>query len=136
MKLTIILAILTKSVYSFPNGAPESVCFTLTPGHGSPPQEMPSQVTIQVETNVVIRGDSIQITISSPKEFRGFLIQPRTVVQPPQAFGTFEENAQVKTLNCLGRLQNTATHTVSTPRFNQTVTWNSGDDFLGAIRFQ
>jgi Reeler domain len=137
MKLVVIFAFLLIAKSSaFPNGAPESACFTLSPNHGTVEQDTWSPVFIEIDSNVVIRGNSVQIKISSSREFKGFLIQPRTIVQPFQVFGNFEETSEVKTLNCLGRFSNTATHTSPTPRFNQTFTWNSGNDFLGAIRFQ
>lgn len=139
IKLVCLLIIASfASTLAFPNGAPESICFTKLPDHGSLPQTSASPVRIVVSRNRVRPGDTIFIRIESINpafEFRGFMMQTRNVVAPNSALGTVVQNtaAGYQVINCSG--PTTATHIDAAPRNTQTITWTA-PQFTGGIRAQ
>lgn len=134
----LIVIVLIAAALAFPDGAPESVCTTKLPDHGSLPQLSASPVRVLVSRNRIRPGDTITITIESINpafQFRGFMLQTRNVVAPNNALGTVVQNAAAgyQIVSCSG--PTTATHVNSSPRNVQTITWTA-PQFTGGVRAQ
>lgn len=133
-----VLIVSLSATLAFPDGAPESVCTTKLPNHGSLPQISAAPVRILLSRSSIRPGDTITITIESINPsfvFRGFMLQPRNVVSPNNALGTVVPNsaAGYQIVNCSG--PTTATHINNSPRNVQTVTWTA-PQFTGGVRAQ
>lgn len=99
---------------AFPDGAPVAACFTLSPNHGvNQPQGGQPQVRMVISNTRIRPGDTITIRIESTGnfQFRGFLIQPRTIAAPSNPTGVMAAgNADAQVINCSGLTTGTHTH--------------------------
>ncbi|XP_059610036.1 putative ferric-chelate reductase 1 homolog isoform X2 [Phlebotomus argentipes] len=137
---TVLLVILHLS-QPLPNGAPESVCFTLMPFHGGgiPPQNDVSPFDIQTTASTVGQGQTLLVEIeglTSELKFGGFMLQARSVTPPYAVVGRFNPTSDglVKLINCNGQ-DNTITHVSPSGKSRISVEWEAPQDYLGPVVF-
>ena len=140
MKVLVVLCFLIASAAANSFGAPISACTTLTPQHGFNllPQTSPLPVRIILSKTKILPGESIYITIESINpafEFRGFLVQPRSVVAPHSPVGIMEwvNPDCYSRLDCNGLTS--ATHVRRHARNTETFVWTAPKE-SGGIRVQ
>lgn len=109
---------------AYPDGAPESSCFTMHPNHGSQMQTSAPPFLILITRLEAQGGDSITVTIQGRDTYRGFMVQFRNVVSPYAPVGTVVRNDGhgVRPMTCSGG-PTTATHINNVPRAIQLVHW-------------
>lgn len=131
-------AVAFQSSFARPNGAPETACQTLRPGHPDPPQSTPAPYVLVPSALTVNRGQQIQVTIrTQATTIGGFIIQAREVRTPTRIIGQFVSTAddRVRLMQCAGVLGSSATHTSPAPKNNLPITWRAPTDFTGRVFF-
>lgn len=139
----IIFAVLVlfKSSHQHSRGAPESRCETLAPSHGGiGSQESPSIFDIIPSVDMIRPGDKMSVEIRSnaaDRSFRGFLLQARTLTEPFQIVGQFQEQqpTSVEFRDCSG-LRTAITHNTNEQFTSRTFEWMAPTEFEGSVRFQ
>lgn len=141
LSIALVLSALIGPTITLPNGAPESVCYTMLPFHGGgiPPLTTASPFRITPVTSVVGSGQELQIEIESfPANvvFKGFMIQARNRFPPNEVLGHFEQTDEsaVKLINCGGE-SNTATHTNTQTKKDLALEWIAPANFKGEVVF-
>lgn len=140
--LAVLCTVLTPSS-TLPDGAPVSVCQTLLPFHGGgiAPMTTASPFKIVPRQSSIEQGQTMIIAIeSTPPEltFGGYMIHARVNNQPYQVVGRFAPSSVgglVKLIDCDGS-ENTATHSIPSPKSNFELTWQAPSDFLGEVVFK
>lgn len=124
---------------AFRSGAPVRACTTLTPNHSADPQTSPSPVRVVFSNKKVRPGETIYITLESINpsfQFRGYLIQPRSVVYPNNPVGTMQRVNPLcyAVIDCSG--PTSATHAgFRRPMTSETVMWTAPLETVG-VRVQ
>lgn len=136
-----LLGTLIPTTTSYPSGAPESVCDTLTPFHGGgiPPQQGVAPYRIIPSAQSIAQGQTLRLEITgNPPElaFGGFMAHARSTVPPYQVVGRFAPSADglTKLTDCGGQ-ENTVTHTSPSPKKALGIEWQAPSDFVGEIIF-
>lgn len=140
--LAVLCTLLTPSS-TLPDGAPVSVCTTMLPFHGGgiAPMTTASPFKISIAQTKVSQGQTIIVAIeSTPPEltFGGYMIHARARNGANQVVGRFAPSSVgglVKLIDCDGT-ENTATHSIPTPKSNFELTWQAPNDFLGEVVFK
>lgn len=129
-------------IQPLPQGAPESVCNTMTPFHGGGIPALTTTPPFRIKTSAtaVGQGQTLRVEIESiPSElsFGGFMIHARSTSPPFKVVGRFAPSADgvVKLINCDG-VENTATHVNPSPKRDLGLEWQAPTDFLGEIVFK
>lgn len=125
--------------WTFSSGAGLSACETMTPNHGlNQPQISLSPVTITLSTQNVRQGEFLTVTLEGQDgfEFRGFMIQLRTLTEELNVVGRFEIKEGMRTVFCSFPQDSVATHTSATPRTKIELTWQAPTTFVGIANFQ
>uniref|UniRef100_A0A1L8E3J5 Putative reeler domain protein n=1 Tax=Nyssomyia neivai TaxID=330878 RepID=A0A1L8E3J5_9DIPT len=124
-----------------PNGAPESVCFTLLPFHGGgiAPQTNVAPFSFQPSASVIGQGQTLRVEIeglTSELTFGGFMLQARSVAPPYGVIGRFNPTSDglVKLINCNGQ-DNTITHVSPQAKTRISVEWEAPQDYVGPVVF-
>ncbi|CAG2173904.1 unnamed protein product [Oppiella nova] len=123
------------SVVSWPSGAPESVCNSLTPSHG----ESQARGADQSPYNLVQShqdyngGDRIKVTLNAPQgySFRGLIVQaydPHTNA----VIGKFEAGKGLKTIDSCSAV----THTDRRGKRSATLVWTAPNSGRGNVAFR
>lgn len=135
--LLLSLIVLADRAFTFPDGAPTAACFTMSPNHGpNSPQSGSPQVQMVISSTRIRPGDTITIRIerTGSFQFRGFMIQPRTVAAPSNPIGTMAAgDANGRIINCSG--QTTGTHTNRELKTLAIVHWTAPNTSTG-VRLQ
>ncbi|CAG5118787.1 unnamed protein product [Candidula unifasciata] len=118
----VVLLVLTRGVNSFGSGAPESVCESLMPSHGVPPQQSPSPYQVTTSNTFVTKGGQTSVTLSGSLPFIGFFI--RVIQNDKYIGGTFQQNDLGK-LRCSNQGM---THSSSDPKFKLVAVWTAPAD--------
>ena len=100
IRVAFVIVIFHKSL-CHRNGAPASVCESMSPSHGSLPQTGPSPYKIKITKAFYMPGENVRVSIeSSSDNIKGYLIQARQVGRNA-AIGTFATlPANGKYVNC------------------------------------
>lgn len=121
---------------SYPSGAPESACITMTPSHGVPPQNTSSPYVIQFSSSNFSIDSNFTVTITSKDgntTFEGFLVEVFTEQSEPNQFKESEfkvpENAHT---TCNGG----ATHSNADPKHIIELQWQPTTSFTGKVKFR
>lgn len=142
-KNLIVFAVLVffKSSHQHSHGAPFSRCETLAPSHqGIGSQDFPSIFDIIPSVDMIRPGDKMSVEIRSSaadRSFRGFILQARTLTNPFQIVGQFQEQqpSSVVFRDCSG-LRTTITHSSNEQFPSRTFEWMAPSEFEGSVRFQ
>jgi len=140
----VILSICVKFVVSFPDGAPEQACETLTPIHGlNQPRPEENPVDLLLESNVIQAGELTSIalrarndTMFGPLLFRGFIVQARILDQnlnvTGRVVGTFELSDGVRHVPCPQFGPNSVvTHTINSEKAYIRLLWRAPTNVIG-----
>lgn len=135
--LAAILAVITvDSAWGYGSGAPNTVCGTMTPGHGVE-QATANSYTITLAGATTYReGQQIEVTING--QFQGLLLQARKADgSSTTPYGTFVVNPanNVKTISCNQVNDNSVTHASTAPKNNLVVTWTAPSSDVGDLQF-
>ncbi|CAH1388792.1 unnamed protein product [Nezara viridula] len=122
------------AVRAFPTGVPPSVCESMMPGHGVPPQTSPSPYDIIIEKTNLQRGQSTKITIKGQKDatFRGIFVQARGDKDTPIGRFTVSDN-DGKLLDCGEGEENAVSHINASDKKEITVVWTAPKDYKGEV---
>ncbi|XP_015793482.1 putative defense protein 3 [Tetranychus urticae] len=112
---------------SWPSGAPENACNTLSPGHGANRPKSPSSspfVIIQSHSDYKT-GDSVQVMVKAPEglSFRGMMVQaydPST----GQTIGKWQEGRGLKMINSCSAVS----HSDRRGKRSATLVWDAPED--------
>ncbi|ODM96838.1 putative ferric-chelate reductase 1 [Orchesella cincta] len=132
LAFTLVHAIST--VNGFGGGAPNGVCKTMLPGHGSSPQTGPNPYKVEISKSSLMGQEVMDITISSKTgsdDFVGFLLQVRKPGDNNKAYGSFNEvieNDLGQTLECFDIANSGVTHKNNKPKKSITVQWTAPND--------
>ncbi|XP_055698466.1 putative ferric-chelate reductase 1 homolog isoform X2 [Phlebotomus papatasi] len=139
--LCAVLSSFLQLSHPLPNGAPETVCFTLMPFHGGgiPPQNDISPFEVQPTVNVIGQGQTLVVEIEgiTPElKFGGFMLHARSVTPPYSVVGRFNPTSDglVKLISCNGQ-DNTVTHVSPQGKSRIAVEWEAPLDYLGPVVF-
>ncbi|XP_025833024.1 putative defense protein Hdd11 [Agrilus planipennis] len=124
--LSVLVIMAIASINAHPGGAPPETCEDMVPKHGVEPQKSKFPYTVEVSKPTITRGDTIDITISGDKEFKGYLLQVRD--NKNKAVGTFiipDTDQLSKVLTCHGNKNSSATHKNTKAKKNLTLKWKS-----------
>lgn len=137
--IILVFIVLFRSSWSSPNGAPESQCQTMTPGHGVAPQETPSPFVVLPEATIVGQGQMLQMmllpSVSTHTDFKGFMIQARTDLDKIVGQFDVDKNVLAIALNC-DSVNSTATHSSRVSKRTMVLEWKAPEDFVGKVHFQ
>lgn len=142
-KIFIVFAVLVlfKSSHQHSHGAPASRCETLAPSHqGLGSQAFPSIFDIIPSVDMIRPGDKMSVEIRSSvpdRSFRGFLLQARTLTNPFEIVGQFQEQQPTSVVfrDCSG-LRTAITHSDNGQFTSRTFEWMAPTEFEGSVRFQ
>ena len=135
----ILLISLIKQCLSFPNGAPEDACDTLTPGHRRfRPQLSVPPFKLWADKTTVEGGDRVRLTLAAlgTTPFRGFIIQARDAAMQGIRVGFFRPAEGLRTMNCGDGFRNSVTHNSSLDKRTVSVFWTAPEDFQGEVFFR
>lgn len=134
----VIFSLCLKVVLTFPDGAPEAACETLTPVHGlNQPNPMDNPIEIIPEFSHIHAGDLMSVdlrvrndTIFGPLQFRGFIIQAR--IDDPnmgvagRVVGSWELSEGARHVPCTAFPPNSvATHTSNSDKTFVRLLWRA-----------
>ncbi|XP_071445246.1 putative ferric-chelate reductase 1 homolog [Hetaerina americana] len=133
-------------VDGFSMGAPESVCFSLVPGHKAQAQTTPSPFTLALaspkSSNKTTAGDSkdrvIRVRLSSPHRipFKGYIVRAEAYgTNVPIGSFTFEDPSKSKAMSCGKGIANAATHPDSKLKYFVDLDWHAPEDYSGIVLF-
>jgi len=132
----LLLGVFVGQVLSYPNEVPatDSVCRTMTPGHGPRPKDGPSVYKITPQVTSVPHDGILEVELKGEKDFRGFYVQARNANGEP--IGTFiPKDANTKVHNCFGGKNNGIFHGSRGTRNNVVVSWKPPKDYSGNVNF-
>lgn len=91
-------------VQAHPEGAPTSVCSSMSPSHdGSEAQTSPFPYEINFADKPIKSGESITVTIKGRTEnnnFKGIMVQARVDEAPVGTFDVSASSDSLQTMNC------------------------------------
>ncbi|XP_048414669.1 reelin domain-containing protein 1-like [Stegostoma tigrinum] len=120
----------------FSHGASTSACTDMKPKHiGAHPQDSSSKfITVYTDKTTYLPVEKVQVTIRSTRDFMGFLMQARRVVDD-QVAGTFILiSSGSKLLKC-SEYGDTVTHSDKSLKRNLSFIWKAPGQFTGDIKF-
>lgn len=125
---------------AFPEGGGTSACETLQPNHPPhEPQVTDVPVDVNLSTQSLVQGEIMTITIEARGgfEFRGFMIQARTLTEELEVLGEFDFLGNARNVVCESLPPNSvATHSQPTPKTMIQLNWRAPFNFVGIINFQ
>ncbi|XP_054285233.1 putative defense protein [Macrosteles quadrilineatus] len=133
-----LLSLLFLSVRSYPSGAPPDVCETLDPsaGHGGKPMKTALPYHLMTDVRKVDSNGHVffRIRAKPPATFQGFMVQ---VIgeREGKPVGTFTDMDDVKTMECFGKPDNTATHIDNSAKEEVVLRWVPDNDYSGRVFF-
>lgn len=139
--LTIVAVCLTTAL---PDGAPTSVCETLTPSHGGiPGRATASPFSLRTEATAVHQGEKLTVYIDAqPPElmFGGFMLHALNADGLTEVIGSFVPIAgdtETKYITCGSIADSTVTHTHSQPKSaGKAFEWLAPANFVGDVVFR
>uniref|UniRef100_A0A1B6D1X6 Reelin domain-containing protein n=1 Tax=Clastoptera arizonana TaxID=38151 RepID=A0A1B6D1X6_9HEMI len=122
-----------------PDGAHERACATLNPGHEFvEPQKTTLPYDLLIDEKRPYIDHKLTFTIyslSNTTQVGGFMVQARDI-DFKEILGTFvPTEGSVRVMDCLGGVNNTATHIDSSPKEHVSMVWLPPDGFKGQFRF-
>ncbi|XP_078395994.1 reeler domain containing 1 [Cetorhinus maximus] len=120
----------------FSHGASTSACADMKPKHISahPQDPRSSFITVYTDKSTYLPGDKVLVTVRSTRDFMGFLMQARRVVDDRVA-GTFIFiSSGSKLLKC-SEDGDTVTHSDKSLKRNLSFVWKAPDQLTGDIKF-
>jgi len=136
--LPLLLVSLLEPTDSYSQGAPESQCRSLAPGHGLTPKDNSnSPFSIKLNSTQVASGVSTEIELThdgSDARFKGYMIQARKDSDDSVigAFETVSDDAQY--INCGSVSHSSVTHSGGKTKESIRVKWKSPSDFTGKVK--
>ncbi|XP_070612751.1 reelin domain-containing protein 1 [Erythrolamprus reginae] len=126
---------LVSYTYAFSHGASLSACSDMRPKHIRANLQNPQNNYITIHTNTSFSpGDKVPVTIRSSRDFMGFMLQARRVLND-QIAGTFVYIPPgSKLLSCFED-GDTVTHSDKSLKRNLSFVWKAPDQPIGNIRF-
>lgn len=126
---------------SRPDGAPDSACQSLMPGHNTTQQFTTAPFSVNTMNLVIEQGEVLQLKINSrfaDQPIGGFIIQARNVNATDKIVGRFLPSADgiYKLMNCTGGLENSATHVSPAPKDSIELLWEAPGHFIGSVFFK
>ncbi|XP_060635598.2 reelin domain-containing protein 1 [Anolis sagrei] len=119
----------------FSHGASLSACTDMRPKHIRAHLQNPQNKYITIHTNMsFFPGDKVPVTVRSTRDFMGFMLQARRVLND-QIAGTFVYiPPSSKLLTCFEE-GDTVTHSDKSLKRNLSFVWKAPDQPIGDIRF-
>ncbi|CAL1530743.1 unnamed protein product [Lymnaea stagnalis] len=121
----------------YSDGAPETACASMTPGHGSSTATGQAPYQLSLNKNTYNPGDVIEVTLSgnNNETFAGFLIAARRVTGETDNAGTFSPIPNTHTA-CPGVSGNAVTHSSAAPKSSVTFKWTAPSFTQGDLVFK
>jgi len=128
-----------KNVAGFSMGAPDSACAQMTPGHAHESQTSSPPANFTMSKTTVQPGEMIEIELAAldNTQFKGFIIQARSVKQKDQQVGSFVVSGNDASYMTCGRgIHNSITHRKSNGKSSVKAQWRAPTDFEGDVVFR
>jgi len=140
-QLLVTVAILSKidRTSSFSMGAPDSACVGMTPGHAHESQTGLPPANLTLTSYIVLPGKmiGIELVATDNSQFKGFIIQARSVKQKDQQIGSFVVSGDDASYMTCGRgIHNSITHRKSNGKSSVKAQWRAPSDFEGEVLFR
>uniref|UniRef100_A0A8C6XLB8 Reeler domain containing 1 n=1 Tax=Naja naja TaxID=35670 RepID=A0A8C6XLB8_NAJNA len=120
---------------AFSHGASLSACSDMRPKHIRAHLQNPQNNYITIHTNTSFSpGDKVPVTIRSSRDFMGFMLQARRVLND-QIAGTFVYIPPGSKLQTCFEDGDTVTHSDKSLKRNLSFVWKAPDQPIGDIRF-
>ncbi|XP_044224293.1 putative ferric-chelate reductase 1 [Thunnus albacares] len=123
----------------YANGKVTKVCGSMKAQHGVPGQTSPNPYHLTTNTTVFSPGDHIQVILSGPSYFKGFLLQARDAANKSSVstVGTFTLTDPTKTqlLTCNKQQGSAVSHTSDAKQTQVIVIWNAPEDAPSEVQF-
>ncbi|XP_039277082.1 putative ferric-chelate reductase 1 homolog isoform X1 [Nilaparvata lugens] len=132
-----LLALTTRHVTGYSNGAPTFVCETMVPGHGVGPQTSTAPYTVTAQ-HAANEAGKVHVTVYSPTQddFTGFLVQARPDPNNTRVIGSFSavpDNS--KTIDCSGFKGSAATQKSNSAKRSVELEWEAPPGYDGPVTF-
>lgn len=137
--VTVAILSLIDRTNSFSMGAPDSACAQMTPGHSHEPQTGTPPANFTLTRNIVLPGEmiGIELTTGDASQFKGFIIQARSVKQKDRQIGSFVVSGDDASYMTCGRgIHNSITHRKSNGKSSVKAQWRAPTDFEGEVVFR
>jgi len=138
--VTIVTALsMIERTSSFSMGAPDSACVEMKPGHSHKAQTGSPPANFTLSSNTVQPGQMLDVELAAigDSQFKGFIIQARSVQQIDQQIGSFVVSGDDATPMTCGRgIHNTITHRRSNGKSSVKAKWQAPSDFDGEVVFR
>lgn len=141
LAISLIIFIITNKSVQFPQGAPVSRCDSLEPSHGGAVSQLfPSSYEIILLTNKIGNGQTMKVLIHTSllhNSFRGFILQARTVSEPPLIVGQFQQvEGYVMTFRDCSGFRSTVTNANNILNTTLLYEWTAPSNYIGKAKFQ
>lgn len=127
-------------IEAFPNGAPQSVCASMTPGHGVATQQSSSPfVTTTPNGEIALPGSPVQLELrpqNGDTAFRGYFVMAFDRADDSKPIGTFQQPMDGKLIDCSGGMQNAVTHSNNNDKKSVKIEWTPPSDYSGQVVFK
>ncbi|CAF4085300.1 unnamed protein product [Adineta steineri] len=127
-KFIVLLSICIKYGYSYPEGAPQSVCNTMMPNHDIPIQQCQPKYIIQSDKSEYNTNDIVRITVRGSTDrdyFKGILLIAKNE-NNQQIIGTWSiTNSSIKTIACDEKENTGITHVSNDDKLQIEALWHS-----------
>ncbi|CAF1221499.1 unnamed protein product [Adineta steineri] len=125
-RLFFFFTIFIKHGYNYPTGAPDTICGTMTPGHGVSSQTCSSKYTLKSDKSQYGTSDVIHITVNgstSTDVFEGVLLVAKTQTSG-QVIGTWVVvSSTTRVVNCDGIANTGITHISNDNKLSVEALW-------------
>lgn len=113
----------------YTQGAPDSACQTMLPGHSFKPQDGSPPARLTVASELVRPGDIVEFTLEGDRPFMGFIIQVRDAKTLTRQIGSFISTSEDANYMTCGRgIHNSLTHRSSALKEKLTAKWLAPSD--------
>lgn len=137
---TLLLIMAPTEILGSPSGAPTAACADMTPQHGFAPQSSSAPFRTELPMVSVTNDNVVRLELRSHNDittFKGFLVMAfRKNDADAKPIGTFKLPSSGKLIDCLGGVQNAATHSDRSEKKLVTVDWMPPQDFSGEVIFR
>ncbi|PSN41753.1 hypothetical protein C0J52_08860 [Blattella germanica] len=131
----LLLVTVPAVIYGYKSGAPDTVCDSMEPNHGTTAQTSASPYSIKVSPKSIKAGQQVTVTITgnNANPIKGFFVQGRV---GNKAVGSFKAQSGVKLVDCGNVVASGASHSSNEERTSVTLTWTAPPNLQEQLKFR
>lgn len=135
-----LLALFAESIWAFPSGAPIGACARIFPvGHGGSSQDLatiPYTLDISAFGSGYVPGQTYTLTLSGTVQFRGLLVQARSMADDSPVGSFTADDGGVTRLSSCDRADSAITHTSRSDKTSVDLSFTAPTAGTGPLRFR